>query len=105
MEDRHYVTQDQYNGRNQVVDERCGRDKERLEIQEKAMQEVRDLTVQMGEIIKKFSDTIGSHEKRLCDLERQPADQYSKIKLSLISAFVGGIAVYVLNAILPSVKP
>jgi hypothetical protein len=31
MEDRRYVTRDQYDGRNQVVDERFARDKERID--------------------------------------------------------------------------
>jgi uncharacterized coiled-coil protein SlyX len=104
-DEREYVSKDQYEGRNKLVDERCGRDKERLEAQEKAMQEVRDLTVQMGEILKKYDASISSHEKRIADLEHQPADQYSKIKLTLVSALAGGIIVYILNAILPSVKP
>mgnify|MGYP001217577832 CR=1 FL=1 len=100
-----YVTQDQYEGRKQVVDERCSRDKERLEAQEKALQEVRDLSVQMGEILKKYDATITSHEKRLSDLEHQPADQYSKIKLAVTTAIISLIAGYFFNTIVASLKP
>lgn len=105
MEDRHMVSQDQFDGRNRLCDERFARDKERIKAQEDAMQEVRDLSIQMGEILKKLTDTTGSHEKRLCDLERQPSDQYSKVKLVIISGIIGAIITTVVNAFLASPKP
>lgn len=92
-----FVTRDQFDGRCQVVDERFGRDKERLDAQEKAMQQIRDLTVQMGEILKKYDSSIEAHEKRITTLEKQPADQYGKIKAAFISAVVSGGVVYVIS--------
>lgn len=100
-----YVTQDQFEGRSNVCDERFARDKERIKAQEEAMREVRDLSIQMGEILKKLTDTTGSHEKRLCELEHQPGDQWSKIKLMIVSGLVGVIISTVVNSFLNAPKP
>lgn len=105
MEDRRMVSQDQFEGRNRLCDERFARDKERLEAQEESTQKVRELTIQMGEILKRLTDTSVSHDKRLCELERQPADQYGKVKLVIISGVIGAIITTVVNAILASPKP
>ena len=94
-----YVTRDHFDGRSNVCDERFARDKERIKAQEEAMQEVRTLTVQMGEILKKFNDSIGSHEKRLCELERQPTDQYNKVKLMVTTAIVSGVIGSIITAV------
>lgn len=105
MEDRRLVSQDQFEGRNRLCDERFARDKERIKSQEDAMQEVRDLSIQMGEILKELTKTTGSHEKRICELERQPADQYSKVKLVIVSGLIGAIITTIVNAFMASPKP
>lgn len=105
MEDRRLVSQDQFDGRNRLCDERFARDKERIEAQEAAMQDVRTLTVQMGEILKKYDKSIEAHEKRLCDLERQPADQYSKVKLIVITAIISGVIGAIITAVVSAMNP
>ncbi len=105
MEDRRYVTRDQYDGRNQVVDERFARDKERIDSQEEDMRKVQALTIEMALLNKKHDEQIDKHEQRITRLERQPADQYGKIKTSVVTAIVSGAVGYAISAIVASIKP
>lgn len=105
MDDVRYVSRDTYEGRNQVIDERFDRDRERLDTQEAKVDKVQTLTIEMATLNKKHDDQLDKHEQRITCLERQPADQYSKLKVILTTAAVSAIAGYLFNAILGSVKP
>lgn len=94
-----YVSRDQYDGRKEMVDERFKRDKERLDAHEEALQRLQALTIEMAGLNRKHDEQLGKHEQRICTLERQPADQYGKIKTALITAVVSGIVGYVISAI------
>lgn len=49
---------------------------------------MRQLSVQMGEMIKRHDMLIASHEKRLTTLEQQPVENYEIAILKTIPNFV-----------------
>ena len=93
------VSRDQYEGRTLMCDERFRRDKERIDRHKDEMRRVRELTVQMGEMIKRHDSQIEGHEKRLQTLEKQPSEQFGKIKTAVITAVVSGLAGLAVSAI------
>ncbi|MBE5766188.1 MAG: hypothetical protein E7335_03280 [Clostridiales bacterium] len=96
---RSEVSRDQYEGRTLMCDERFRRDKERIDRNEDEMRRVRELTVQMGEMIKRHDSQIEGHERRLMTLEKQPSEQFGKIKTAAITAIVTGLVGLAVNAI------
>jgi chromosome segregation ATPase len=94
-----YVSRDQYDGRKEVVDERFKRDKERLTAHEESIAEMQRLTSEIAALNKNHEEQLKKHEQRICTLERQPADQYGKIKTALVTALVSGAVGYVISAI------
>jgi len=105
MEDRRPVSQDQFEGRNRLCDERFARDKERIEIQEENMRQVQKLTIEMAGLNKKHDDQLIEQDKRITCLERQPSDQYAKIKVGIATGIIALCLGYFFNAIVASVKP
>ena len=93
------VSRDQYEGRTLMCDERFRRDKERIDRHEEEMRRVRELTVQMGEMIKRHDNQIESHERRIMNLEKQPSEQFGKIKTAAVTAVVTGLAGLAVSAI------
>lgn len=94
----------EYEAHCQMCDERFARDKARLEKGEKRleghderMEEVRRLSVQMGEMIKRHDDQLESHEKRITTLERQPAEAYGRIITGITTAVISVIVGYALG--------
>lgn len=92
------VSKHQFEGRENLCDERFRRDKERLDEFEKGMREVRKLSIQMGEMIKRHDDQIEAHERRILNLEKQPSEQFGKIKTAIATAVVTGLAGFAVNA-------
>ena len=93
------VSRDQYEGRTLMCDERFRRDKERIDRHEEEMRRVRELTVQMGEMIKRHDNQIEAHERRIMNLEKQPSEQFGKIKTAAVTAIVTGLAGLAVSAI------
>jgi len=98
------VSLHQFEGRENLCDERFRRDKERLDDYEKGMQEVQKLSVQMGEMIKRHDSQIDNHEKRISSIERQPADQYGKIKMAIVTALISVLVSGIVNAVMTAAK-
>lgn len=87
-----------------VIDERFARDKERLDHMETKLDEVQTLSIQMGEILKKYDDKLEgqsreleSHEARLKTLEVKPAKLWDKLVYALLGALASGFAALVVN--------
>lgn len=66
---------------------------------EREMREVRELTIQMGEILKRHDEQLSSSEERIKRLERQPADNYGKIKVAIATAVVSGLVGFAISVI------
>lgn len=87
-----------------VIDERFARDKERLDHMETKLDEVQTLSIQMGEILKKYDDKLEgqsreleSHEARLKTLEIKPAKLWDKLVYALLGALASGFAALIVN--------
>lgn len=87
-----------------VIDERFARDKERLDHMETKLDEVQTLSIQMGEILKKYDDKLEgqsreleSHEARLKTLEVKPAKLWDKLVYALLGALASGFAALIVN--------
>ena len=87
-----------------VIDERFARDKERLDHMETKLDEVQMLSIQMGEILKKYDDKLEgqsreleSHEARLKTLEIKPAKLWDKLVYALLGALASGFAALIVN--------
>ena len=97
------VTLHQFEGRENLCDERFQRDKERLDDFEAGMREIQKLNVQMSEMIKRHDSQIDNQEGRIQAIEKQPGDKYNKIQTTAItaltSAFVSG-AIAALSAVM-----
>ena len=81
-----------------ILDERFARDKERLDGMEKKLDEVQALSIQMGEILKKYDDKLDgqsreleSHEARIKTLEIKPAKLWDKLVYALLGALASGL--------------
>ena len=89
-----------------VIDERFARDKERLDHMETKLDEVQTLSIQMGEILKKYDDKLEgqsreleSHEARIKTLEVKPAKLWDKLVYALLGALASGFAALVVNLV------
>lgn len=87
-----------------VIDERFARDKERLDHMETKLDEVQMLSIQMGEILKKYDDKLEgqsreleSHEARIKTLEVKPAKLWDKLVYALLGALASGFAALIVN--------
>lgn len=87
-----------------VIDERFARDKERLDHMETKLDEVQTLSIQMGEILKKYDDKLEgqsreleSHEARIKTLEVKPAKLWDKLVYALLGALASGFAALIVN--------
>jgi chromosome segregation ATPase len=100
-----YISRDQYEGRSQIVDEHFARDKERLNAHEQSLKKMELLTQEIAALNKNHDDQIRKHDQRICTLERQPADQYGKIKTAIVSSIISGVIGTVIGTILTTPKP
>jgi hypothetical protein len=98
------ITRPEFVGRNALCDERFGRDKERLDAYETGLQEVQKLSVQMGEMIKRHDSQIENHEQRLASIEKQPADQYGKVKMAVVTAVISVMVSGIMTAVMAAMK-
>lgn len=101
----------EYEEHGKMCNERFKRDAARLDKAEAKldrcdieMDEVRQLSVQMGEMIKRHDAQIASHEKRLTTLEQQPVESYGKVKIAIATTAIGAIVGFILNGVLNIMK-
>lgn len=86
--------------RQKIQDERFARDKERIENLEKMCGELKQLSTQMGELLKKYDEQLGEHkaelkqqEERLTAIEQRPLRWWEKLSGAVatsLGAAIGG---------------
>ena len=93
--------------RDKLYDERFTRDKERIEQHERHMEEqdaeraeLREMSIKMGELLKRHDEAIEQHEQRIRAMEEKPSKNWSAIQSAAISAIVSGGVAALLNLIL-----
>lgn len=93
--------------RDKLIDERFARDKERIcnhedhmEKQDKQINDLEKLTIEMGELIKKHDERLVDHGKRLHAIEEKPAKNWSAVTTAIISAATSGIVAAIMALIL-----
>ena len=93
--------------RDKLYDERFDRDRERIEQHEAHMREqdaeraeLREMSIKMGELIKRHDDSLDQHEKRIRAIEEKPAKNWSALQSAAISTIVSGGVAAILNLIL-----
>jgi predicted nuclease with TOPRIM domain len=91
MEEK-YVTEEVCGERQKNAAERFSRDKERLDLQEKKMEKVSDLSIQMGEMLKRHDDELQNHDKRLETLESKPGKLWDTLIMEIIKLLAAGVA-------------
>ena len=89
MEEK-YVTEEVCGERQKNAAERFSRDKERLDLQEKKMEKVSDLSIQMGEMLKRHDDELQNHDKRLETLESKPGKLWDTLIMEVIKLLASG---------------
>jgi len=93
--------------RDKLIDERFARDKERIcnheehmEKQDKQINDLEKLTIEMGELIKKHDERLVDHGKRLRVIEEKPGKNWSAIQTTAISAITSGLVAGIMALIL-----
>lgn len=124
------VSKPEFDGRNNVVDERLGRDRERIECLEGVSKQVTQLATQFAEIIKAdherassmvedISDLKGvssqlsvvvqelqkkdeDKEARLKKMEEKPGQKYDKLIGWILGTAITAVILYLVNTVLLS---
>ena len=93
--------------RDKLIDERFARDKERIGCHEEHMREqdkqindLEKLTIEMGELLKAHNERIEDHSRRIRAVEEKPAKNWTAMQTAAISAVTSGIVAAVLALIL-----
>ena len=93
--------------RDKLIDERFARDKERIsshedhmEKQDKQINDLEKLTIEMGELIKKHDERLVDYGKRIHAIEEKPVKSWSAVQTAIISAVTSGIVGAVMALIL-----
>lgn len=74
--------------RDKLVDERFGRDKERLDKLDDAMAQMTTLCTQLSEIQRRDHEDLKEHDSRICELEHRPSQWIDRIVAAVISSGV-----------------
>lgn len=90
--------------RDKLYDERFARDKERIEHLEEHMKEqddairkVQDLTIEMGEMIKRHDERIADQGERLKAIETKPVRRFDMIVDKIINAVVAACVAWLMT--------
>ena len=93
--------------RDKLIDERFARDKERIcsheehmEKQDKQINDLEKLTIEMGELIKKHDERLVDHGKRLHSIEERPAKNWGVVQTAAISAITSGVVAAIMALVL-----
>nr|DAI55745.1 MAG TPA: Hemolysin [Caudoviricetes sp.] len=93
------VTQAEMHAREQLVDERFSRDKERLEKLESSVQALTDASLRLVETQKRDHEDIQEHAKRLAELEHRPGQWADRVVAALISSGVAALVSYIITVV------
>ena len=90
--------------RDKLYDERLARDKERIEHHEEHMKEqddairkVQDLTIEMGEMIKRHDERIADQGERLKAIETKPTKRWDMVIDKIINAVVAACVAWLMT--------
>lgn len=81
--------------RDKLYDERFARDKERIENheahmkeQDEAIRKVQDLTIEMGEMIKRHDERLDDQSQRIRTIEQKPGKRWDVVIDKIITVLV-----------------
>lgn len=87
------VTENLCAERMKVQNERFARDLERIQSLEDTCEELRELSIQMGELLKKYDEELRDHrqqlkeqDERVTAIEQRPAKWWEKLTGAIITA-------------------
>lgn len=90
--------------RDKLIDERFARDKERIEHHEEHMKEqddairkVQDLTIEMGEMIKRHDERIADQGARIKAIETKPGKRWDMVIDKIINAVVAACVAWLMT--------
>lgn len=89
-----YMNQEICLERQKVMEERLGRDKERLERLEKLYDAINIQNTNIEKLVielRHINSDLSSHEERITAIEEKPQSRLSQVVSSVISALTGGI--------------
>ncbi len=95
-----YMNQEICLERQKVMEERLGRDKERLERLEKLYDAINIQNTNIEKLVielRHINSSVSSHEERITAIEEQPKSRLSQMITSLISALTGGIVSIIIS--------
>lgn len=88
--------------REQLYNERFQRDKERIENheahmkeQDEAIRKMQDLTIEMGEMIKRHDERLDDQGQRIRSMEQKPGRRWDMVIDKIITVIVAGFVAYV----------
>lgn len=97
--------------RMRIQDERFARDKERIEYLEQVCDDLQRLTVQMGELLKKYDEELQDHreqlraqDERLTAIEQRPAKWWDKLIGTIITAVGSAIGGSLLTLLVQNIS-
>ena len=86
-----YMSAEVCNERNKRIDERFDRDLDRLGKLETTQDDLKEVSIQLSEMIKRHDEQVKNHEDRLSLLEKKPSVWFDRIIGAIIGAVGGGI--------------
>lgn len=91
MNEKENVTEEVCTERQKNAAERFSRDKERLDHQEEKMEKISELSIQMGEMLKRDDLRLDNHEQRISVMEKRPGQLWDRLVFALIGALATGV--------------
>lgn len=93
--------------RDQLIDERFARDKERIVSHEEHMKEqdgdirdLKELTIEMSQLLKRHDERLDKQDSRITSIEERPAKNWTAVQTAAISAVTSGLVAAVMALIL-----
>lgn len=90
--------------RDKLYDERFQRDKERIENHEAHMKEqddairkVQDLTIEMGEMIKRHDERLHDQAQRIRQIEQKPGKRWDMVIDKIVNAVVAACVAWLMT--------
>ena len=90
--------------RDKLYDERFQRDKERIEEHERHMKEqdaerkvLRELTIEMSEMIKRHDERITEHGTRITAMEQKPGRRWDMVIDKVVNAVVAACVAWLMT--------
>ena len=96
------VSKKEYEVRNQLVDERFTRDKERIEKLEDMCADLQNLSTQMGALLKKYDEQLEEQKASIREIEKKPGKHWDKLISSILAAIGSAIGSAILTAMILS---